>query len=235
MRGLLRFYPAPWRARYGEEFEVFLEEQQVSLGNVLNVLLGALDAHLERGKGGSTVATRLRTPPALAISAGSLLWLSSSLAAAQVLPAGGWVLVVGALGMFVVAVGIMGLGLLHERPRSLTIITAGLAAVGLVLSAAIEVGFLVGVLPWFGNPPTWPTAVAVAGLAAEAGFAVAAIASHVLPRIPLAAIGILSVALGIGAYAVPGYVLWGAVLLAAAWLALGLAILVTPAERVAAA
>jgi hypothetical protein len=180
------------------------------------------------------MATRLRTPPALAISVGGLLWLASSLGAAQVLPAGRWVLAIGALGMLVVAVGIVGLGLLHERGRSLTMIIALLAAAGLLLSAAIEVGFLVGALRSFGDPLTWPTAVAVSGLAAEAAFAVAAIASDVLPRIPLAAIAVLSIALAISAYWVPGYVLWGAVLEAAAWLVLGLAILVTPAERVAA-
>jgi len=235
MRALLHFYPAAWRARYGDELEVLLEEQQLSLGNVLDVLVGALDAQLERGKGGSTMAIRFRTPQALAISAGSLMWLASSLAAARLLPAGPWVLAVGALGMLMVAVGVVGLGLLRERGRSLTILAAALAAIGLVLSAAIEVGFLVGALPWFGDPPTWPMTVGVAGLAAETAFAVTAFVAHVLPRIPLAAIGSFSIALAISAYGVPGYVSWGAVFLAAAWLALGLAILAKPTVRVAAA
>jgi hypothetical protein len=43
---LVRLYPAPWRARYGEEFAAVLASQRVSLGLVLDVIGGAIDAHL---------------------------------------------------------------------------------------------------------------------------------------------------------------------------------------------
>lgn len=46
MRRLLRLYPADWRARYGDEFLELLARERRTPGKVLDVLLGALDAHL---------------------------------------------------------------------------------------------------------------------------------------------------------------------------------------------
>jgi hypothetical protein len=46
MRWLLRLYPAAWRERYGEEFGAVLASQRVSAGLVLDVIGGAIDAHL---------------------------------------------------------------------------------------------------------------------------------------------------------------------------------------------
>jgi len=46
MNWLLRLYPAPWRARYGEEFAAVLARQRASPGMVLDVLAGAIDARL---------------------------------------------------------------------------------------------------------------------------------------------------------------------------------------------
>jgi hypothetical protein len=46
MSWLLRLYPAQWRERYGEEFGAVLASQHASLGLVLDVLGGAIDAHL---------------------------------------------------------------------------------------------------------------------------------------------------------------------------------------------
>lgn len=43
---LLRLYPAEWRARYGEEFAALLEDCPLSFFGLLDVLLGALDAHI---------------------------------------------------------------------------------------------------------------------------------------------------------------------------------------------
>jgi len=44
---LVRLYPRPWRARYGAEFEALLEESLGTPLDVLDVFLGALEAHLE--------------------------------------------------------------------------------------------------------------------------------------------------------------------------------------------
>ena len=46
MKWLLQLYPARWRERYGEEFETVLASQRASVGLVLDVLGGAIDAHL---------------------------------------------------------------------------------------------------------------------------------------------------------------------------------------------
>ena len=43
---MVLLYPRAWRERYGEEFGAILEERQVSLSDVCDVALGALDAWL---------------------------------------------------------------------------------------------------------------------------------------------------------------------------------------------
>jgi hypothetical protein len=46
VKALLRLYPRAWRARYGAEFAEILEEQPASLGLVIDVIAGAVDARL---------------------------------------------------------------------------------------------------------------------------------------------------------------------------------------------
>ncbi len=46
MRWLLRLYPAAWRERYEEEFCALLDECPSNLSVIVDLLLGALDAHL---------------------------------------------------------------------------------------------------------------------------------------------------------------------------------------------
>lgn len=43
---LIWLYPTRWRERYGDEFAALLEQIPFSFANLLDVLLGALDAHL---------------------------------------------------------------------------------------------------------------------------------------------------------------------------------------------
>jgi len=43
---LMTLYPRRWRDRYGEEFLVLLESQPASIGVFVDVLAGAIDAHL---------------------------------------------------------------------------------------------------------------------------------------------------------------------------------------------
>src|SRR5947209_1750088 len=43
---LLRLYPREWRARYEEEFTVLIEQKPLSLIDIADIALGALDAHL---------------------------------------------------------------------------------------------------------------------------------------------------------------------------------------------
>ncbi len=53
---LVRLYPSAWRERYGEEFGALLQECLHGPLDVLDILLGALDAHL-----GSSAAANWRS------------------------------------------------------------------------------------------------------------------------------------------------------------------------------
>jgi hypothetical protein len=46
MRALLRLYPRRWRERYGEEFELVLRGTPPGAATVLDVVRGAVDAHV---------------------------------------------------------------------------------------------------------------------------------------------------------------------------------------------
>jgi hypothetical protein len=74
MRKLLRLYPAPWRERYGAEFEQLLEERPIRWRGSADVLLGAIDAHLHPELlGGTRQPWTHRLPGLLALAAG-LIW-----------------------------------------------------------------------------------------------------------------------------------------------------------------
>lgn len=47
MRALLALYPSAWRRRYGSEFAALLEAQPLSPALILDIVLGAIDAHLD--------------------------------------------------------------------------------------------------------------------------------------------------------------------------------------------
>jgi hypothetical protein len=44
-RWLVRLYPRAWRQRYEAEFTALLEQQTLTVADVIDVLRGALDAH----------------------------------------------------------------------------------------------------------------------------------------------------------------------------------------------
>jgi hypothetical protein len=46
MKWLIQLYPAGWRNRYGEEFAAVLANQRASLGLMMDVVAGAVDARL---------------------------------------------------------------------------------------------------------------------------------------------------------------------------------------------
>lgn len=47
MRALLALYPSAWRRRYGFEFAALLDAQPLSAGLICDIVLGAIDAHLD--------------------------------------------------------------------------------------------------------------------------------------------------------------------------------------------
>lgn len=78
-RLLLRLYPEPWRRRYGEEFDAILEERSLGPTDVVDVIHGAIDAHLRRRSGrarrGAEWGRRsLSRLPSAAAILGGLLW-----------------------------------------------------------------------------------------------------------------------------------------------------------------
>lgn len=47
MRVLLALYPGAWRRRYGREFAAMLDAHALSPGLIFDIVLGAIDAHLD--------------------------------------------------------------------------------------------------------------------------------------------------------------------------------------------
>jgi hypothetical protein len=79
---LLRLYPASWRTRYGDEFGALLEERQLGPFDVLDILLGALDARLRLRSSDRRTAHRKGFPMSLRLGGiaaviGGGLWLAS--------------------------------------------------------------------------------------------------------------------------------------------------------------
>jgi len=71
VRALLRLYPRRWRARYGEEFAIILAATPPGPGTVLDVVRGALDAHVRETRRGPLVRWAL-----LALCAVVVGWLN---------------------------------------------------------------------------------------------------------------------------------------------------------------
>lgn len=44
-RWLVRLYPRPWQERYGEEFHAVVDQQALTLSDMLDIVRGACDAH----------------------------------------------------------------------------------------------------------------------------------------------------------------------------------------------
>ena len=58
MKTLLRLYPRAWRERYGDEMLALLEAQPASLLDRLDLIGGAIDAHLHPQVRGAATPTR---------------------------------------------------------------------------------------------------------------------------------------------------------------------------------
>lgn len=95
MKRILRLYPAGWRERFGEEMESILDERAMGPFEMVDLLLGALDAHLHlRGLGNRSehrkgITMSLRTAGIAAIAGGTLWGLSWLMMAANEFLGGG--------------------------------------------------------------------------------------------------------------------------------------------------
>jgi hypothetical protein len=55
---LLRLYPRAWRERYGDEFLALFDNRPVELPQLIDIVSGAIDAHLSSDVRATTVARR---------------------------------------------------------------------------------------------------------------------------------------------------------------------------------
>jgi hypothetical protein len=79
MTALLRLYPRAWRERYGDEMVALLESEPTSMLDHLDLMRGALDAHLHPQVRGQSAAEKESTVShralALAAAGGGIAWM----------------------------------------------------------------------------------------------------------------------------------------------------------------
>jgi len=91
MKRIVRLYPAAWRERYGDEMEALLEDRPVGPFDLIDLLLGAFDAHLHlRGLGHASEHRKgvTMSPMQTVISRNKLIALTASVAAVLLLAIG---------------------------------------------------------------------------------------------------------------------------------------------------
>lgn len=196
---LLRFYPARWRARYGDEFAAVLEERPLGPFDVADILLGALDAHLHlRGLGaasehGRGFAMSLRIGGYAAIG-GGVLWLAG-LAASSADgsdEASPWLALLLA-GTVLLLAALIGLSAFQAReyPRLVWVAFLVPAAGTIVSIVGISGMWLAGDKLWASGPSTWEIwMIGVLALLGGSGlFAIATWLTTSLSRIGTIALG----------------------------------------------
>lgn len=139
---LLRLYPARWRARYGEEFELILADRPLGPFDVADVLLGALDAHLhlrglDAASHGRGFPMSLRIGGYAAI-VGGLLWfivLGWNAINAGAEGGGAWIFLLLLAAVVTTLVALVGLSAFQARRYPVLIWTAfALPALGAIVS-----------------------------------------------------------------------------------------------------
>lgn len=76
MTRLVRLYPRPWRDRYAAELLDLLEQRPLSVGDAVDLVRGALDAHLHPQTDRSSMPWTHRLP-GLAVLATGLFWAAA--------------------------------------------------------------------------------------------------------------------------------------------------------------
>jgi hypothetical protein len=242
---LLRLYPARWRARYGDEFAVLLEERPLGPFDVADVLLGALDAHLhlrglaaasEHAKG---FAMSLRIGGYAAI-VGGVLWFLGLALSSTFQDNGAFVLAFGA-GTMALLIALVGLSAFQARlyPR-LVWASFIVPAVGAIASIVGIAGMAIfGDRPFIGDLSAWYvwSFGTMALLAGSALFALATLRARALSRRAAAMLAVSSVivvplVLGVGVLgavlpeaAEPVVAVVAALAFAGGWVSLGVSAL----------
>jgi hypothetical protein len=195
MRSLLtRCYPASWRERYEDEFLAVLEERPLGPYDVLDILMGALDARL-RSRGQRAFHPGRGLPMSLRIGGlaailGAVLWAVAGLLSTGIAGQVGDGVPVAMLmiGMIVMVVAMAGLSAFQARTHPGAIwIAFAVTVIGTVL---FFVGYVAMI--WVGGDGFWGlwfigtmTVIAGSGL-----FAVVTYQTRVFPRTGAVLIGI---------------------------------------------
>ena len=74
MSRLLRLYPAAWRERYEAEFIGTLQERSVGVAGSVDIVRGAIDAHLHPELTGGTPHVWTHRAPGLVATVAGLIW-----------------------------------------------------------------------------------------------------------------------------------------------------------------
>lgn len=201
---LLALYPAPWRRRYGEEFQAVLESRPLGPFDVADVLLGALDARLAlrlsdrvTAHGGHLAMLRIGGFGAII---GSALWFIG-IAGGSAADDGSdtaWLVLamLGSVGLLLALAGLSGFQA-HLEPR-LAWAAFGIPALGTVVSVAGMVGMtLMQDEPIIGTWSGWGVWMLglVTTLLGSILFAVATIRADVFSRRAAVALAVSSVAI----------------------------------------
>ena len=238
MRSLLiRCYPARWRARYGDEFDALLRERPLGPFDVVDILLGALDAQLRlRGHGVAIQHARrltmsLRIGGIAAIEGASLIVIVIALTGGHTEGSENANTIALLVALAALLVALTGMSAFQARSNPWLVWTAfAVTAVGTVAILIAGVSDLAGAGPrdWRDGP--LPIGLVAVGLG-SAAFGIATYRGSVLSRK-----GALSLVIGpavglIGAIAVSQdlwglgmpLVLVGIVSFLAGWFTLGVA------------
>jgi len=162
---LIRLYPATWRERYGDEFEAVLEERPLGPFDVADILLAAVDAHLNlRGRDAATPGPRSFTMSlrlggsaamlgAILFLAGFILTSIDATEGVEAFPGAALILA----GTALLLLALVGLSAFQARrhPRliwaafAIPAIGLTLSAIGIVAMAGLgDRPFVAGISPW---------------------------------------------------------------------------------------
>lgn len=192
---LVSLYPAPWRRRYGDEFLALLEDRPPDALRVMDIVLGAIDAHLypQAPEGRFRMFTRVAGIAALVAGLTlivGIFWTVSPEANAFRVTAFYLLGLAGLVGVllrqvsarpslawFGFAAGLIGFGS--------GLISFALSAAGVLPPSGGEFGYLSGVALWIGSTALGATMLAIGIFPLSACLAITVGA-------PLAMIGLLA-------------------------------------------
>jgi hypothetical protein len=188
MSRLVQLYPRPWRDRYEEEFLALLEERPPTARDMLDTILGALDAHLHPQGDVAPQPWTHRLPGLFALIAGSMwsavflafvFWHEGAWAVAVLIPLSMLLMFLSLPGDYMaahgrqiaVALGVVGLCIVVANlPYSLLTAMAGIAGYLIALGGMLT---LAAIRAEIGPSRRWTLLVLAVLLPAAIGFPVA--------------------------------------------------------------